>query len=432
MLPTRFQTATRRPISRVPSSHLDLVGAEPGRRASIGHPADRVPLDRETERFEGVEVGRTPAGSARGRRAARTRRRRPSGGRAGRCSSRDRPLEVEADVQRRGRVGQGPHADPVDARPGQRPDRRQVHPARRFEQDARRPGVAAADGLGQRLGPEVVDQDDVGPALQGPVELVQGVDLDLDELGPRRGLRRGPPRTARPIGSPPASSQARWLSLIRTASYRPIRWFVPPPHRTAYFLQGPPARGRLPGVEDHGPGPRDLGDEPRGQGGDAAEPLEEVEGGPLQAEERPHRARDAGDLRAGFEPIAIGGIGASRNFEPESLGRHPEHRQARQDPRRSGHEPGRPPGVLGDRRTAGQVALGAEVFGEGQGDQVRALSVALGRVVAEEGSDPSRARGSLRAWAWPGRAWRRGPWPWPGRWCPGRWRGAGPCRPCRP
>jgi hypothetical protein len=28
---------------------------------------------------------------------------------------------------------------------------------------------------------------------------------------------------------------ATWLSLIRTASPRPSRWFIPPPHRTAYF-----------------------------------------------------------------------------------------------------------------------------------------------------------------------------------------------------
>ncbi len=40
---------------------------------------------------------------------------------------------------------------------------------------------------------------------------------------------------ALPIGSPSWSSQARWLSLMSTASKRPIRWFSPPPQRTAYF-----------------------------------------------------------------------------------------------------------------------------------------------------------------------------------------------------
>ena len=33
--------------------------------------------------------------------------------------------------------------------------------------------------------------------------------------------------------TPPAA--AMWFSLISTASYRPIRWLVPPPTRTAYF-----------------------------------------------------------------------------------------------------------------------------------------------------------------------------------------------------
>src|SRR6266542_4067068 len=40
---------------------------------------------------------------------------------------------------------------------------------------------------------------------------------------------------------PPA--RRMWLSLIRTASYSPRRWFVPPPQRTAYF-----SRLRRPGV----------------------------------------------------------------------------------------------------------------------------------------------------------------------------------------
>ena len=55
----------------------------------------------------------------------------------------------------------------------------------------------------------------------------------LDGLGGRRaaGLRRA------------LQQNARWLSLMSTASNRPLRWFQPPPQRTAYF-----SRRRQPGV----------------------------------------------------------------------------------------------------------------------------------------------------------------------------------------
>ena len=44
------------------------------------------------------------------------------------------------------------------------------------------------------------------------------------------------------LGSPPRQS-LRWLSFIRTLSYIPMRWFDPPPQRTAYF-----SNTRRPGV----------------------------------------------------------------------------------------------------------------------------------------------------------------------------------------
>ena len=77
--------------------------------------------------------------------------------------------------------------------------------------------IAAANSLGQVLRSEVVDQDDVGSAPEGAVELFERIDLDLDDRSaaacwpapmqlPRRSCQRAPAapraRAARRDGCP--------------------------------------------------------------------------------------------------------------------------------------------------------------------------------------------------------------------------------------
>ena len=83
-----------------------------------------------------------------------------------RLCCRSAPIEVERQVQGRGRVGQCTDADAIDACLGQGPNRGQIHAAGGFELDVGRPVVTAAHGLGDELRTEVVDQDDVGPACR--------------------------------------------------------------------------------------------------------------------------------------------------------------------------------------------------------------------------------------------------------------------------
>ena len=65
------------------------------------------------------------------------------------------------------------------------------------------------------------------------------------------------------------------------------------------FLQGPPARGGLAGVHQGRGGAGDQAHHLAGEGGDAREALEEIEGGALAGEDGGHRAGEAGQDRPG-------------------------------------------------------------------------------------------------------------------------------------
>ena len=134
---------------------------------------------------------------------------------------------------------------------------------------------------------------------------------------PRRpsppGLARAA-ATAAPIGSArPRRSQARWLSLIRTASWRPEPMVPAAAAPDRVLLQGPPAGRGLAGVEIPAGVPCDRRDEPRRERRDPAEPLEEIQRGPLQCQDRPHRA---GKLRD-HSPSPAGRPSAARGVQPE-------------------------------------------------------------------------------------------------------------------
>ena len=168
-----------------------------------------------------------------------------------------------------------------------------------------RPAADHRDRAAQVVERHVVEQHGVDAGAQRLVELGQRVDLDLDldEMADMRRARAGSPRA-----TPPAT--ATWLSLISTASSRPKRWLAPPPARTAYF-----SSERRPGVVLRVQTMRafvcrDRRDEPRGRGGDAAEPAQEIE---RHALGRQHAARgpvDRSRRRAGRDARAVGQIAA--------------------------------------------------------------------------------------------------------------------------
>ena len=136
---------------------------------------------------------------------------------------------------------QGADADAIHAGLGDRPKRRQRHAAGRLQQDARRRCVPPPHRLAQ----------------QNPASCCPAIRCPAGPPAPRRTPPDRPlrfpagsairmaraRRTASATAAGPPPTAARWLSLMRTPSPRPMRWLWPPPRRTAYF-----SSRRQPGV----------------------------------------------------------------------------------------------------------------------------------------------------------------------------------------
>ena len=162
---------------------------------------------------------------------------------------------------------------------------------------------------------------------------------------PDGGERRGRPTPA----------AATWLSLISTASPRPMRWLTPPPQRTAYFSSSAQARASSCGCRGCGAGvPATASTQRRGGRRDAGEVAQQVQRGPLGGEQ-------AADRRADGER----GVARGRARSPSARGaraRRPSRAAARRraPPRRPG-SPASTPGARGGERrdrhaSAGTVA----------------------------------------------------------------------------
>jgi hypothetical protein len=119
-----------------------------------------------------------------------------------------------------------------------------------------------------------------------------------------------------------------WLSLIRIASKRPVRWLVAPPARTAYFSSARsvgvvlrvsriPSAGRL--------------DEASCAGGDARQPLQEIERRPLADEQRAREADDVGHVLADAAIVAV--RAADRDREAGARLQPPKHLERDVHPR---------------------------------------------------------------------------------------------------
>ena len=100
---------------------------------------------------------------------------------------------------------------------------------------------------------------------------------------------------ARRVASQRLPQPSAWLSFTRNASERPIRWFVPPPQRTAYFSKSAQAGRRLARVEEVRGRPRERVDVGPRRRRDAGQPLDEVQRGPLGREDRDGRPLDPGE-----------------------------------------------------------------------------------------------------------------------------------------
>ena len=180
-----------------------------------------------------------------------------------------------------------------------------------------------------------------------------------------RARARGPGRTASP--TPPAI--AAWFSLIRIASYRPARWFVPPPAATAAFSSVRRPGRRLARVEDPCAGAVDRLDAAGRHRRHAGQPLQEVQRGALGGQDRARRPleRAAPARRSRHAPRSTSRSQRDvRVQRPERLlgELEPEHharrllRDQRLRPRRRGN---------GRRR--GHVAV-ADILGQRAGDDI--------------------------------------------------------------
>src|SRR5699024_1678621 len=101
--------------------------------------------------------------------------------------------QVEAEVHGADTVGQSPRGDDVDTGGGDLADRGQGDIAAGLDESASGDELDALAQLGRG---EVVEHDDVGPALEHGRDLVEPVDLDLDRRRVRQPGPRGTDRLA--------------------------------------------------------------------------------------------------------------------------------------------------------------------------------------------------------------------------------------------
>ena len=148
-----------------------------------------------------------------------------------------------------------------------------------------------------------------------------------------------------------------------------MRWFVPPPLRTAYFAKPHSGHG-LPRVADDEPSARGV-DARAGARRDAAEVLDQVERQSFAREQRARRALERRQRLAGHGAVTV--LRAQRDDDvAELLEDQLEEREAADDERFLGREAAARAGGRGDERLGGAVAV-AEVLLEGEleegGDQ---------------------------------------------------------------
>jgi hypothetical protein len=133
------------------------------------------------------------------------------------------------------------------------------------------------------------------------------------------------------------------------------------------FFEQAKAGGGFAGIEDADAGAFDSADVARGQGGDAGEPLEEVEGDAFAGEERARRTFDVGDGRPGGEMVAVVGAEFEEADTAAEVIDDGQDDGAGENEILAGEEGAGGLRVSRDAGVGGDIA-GADVFVEGAGD----------------------------------------------------------------
>jgi hypothetical protein len=267
-------------------------------------------------------------------------------------------VKIQPDVGGGGRLG-----DPADRDVG---DSGLRLGSDRFEGDsaARLGGDPPGDPrhrLAQRRHVHIVEQEVGSPGRQRRLDLVDPVDLDDDSPNPRR---RG---SAHRFGHPAGDGDVIVLDHRRIPKAHAV--VAGAAHPGGVFLERAQAGEGLAGVEKHRAGARDRLDIAPGEGGDAGEVLDDVEGGALGGEQRPGAPAKAKEIGARFDRIAV----ANERFDlhpgieraEEGLG----DRQAGGDDRLAAVHHPREARVGRDHRLRRDVAGLPQVLGQSLADE---------------------------------------------------------------
>ncbi len=193
-------------------------------------------------------------------------------GRLSRLTQRD---ELEADVGRRGRVGECSYADDVDTKAAKPRDSCDADVAGDFDEG---PSIGERDRFFDGGVVEVVEHDDVGSGLERFGELFEGLDFDFDAASVRCP-RLGPLHR---LAEPSAGGDVVVFDHHRRAEIEAV--VVASAMTHGFFLQSAEPGSCLSGVGDASR-PGGGGDKPAGERCRSAQALQEVERRPFRHEQ---------------------------------------------------------------------------------------------------------------------------------------------------
>src|SRR6478609_4406392 len=266
--------------------------------------------------------------------------------------------DVERDVERDGAVRDRTDRDVLRTGVRVGADRLEGDPARDLE---RHVTVDLGHGLAHQFGIHVVEEDQIGTGRDGLVHLRERVALDLDRAA-------GPARLRARDGR--AQVEIREVVVLDEHGVAQALAVVEPATRAHRgLLDRPQSRQRLAGVAHLRPAGGGL-HVLVGRRGDARCVLQQVERGPLGAEDRAQVARDRRQPLVRLHGLAVARVPHQRDGRVdlhEHLGRGCD---AREHAVAAGHDVGGAGRVLGDRRDRGEVAEAPEVLRQRPRDQV--------------------------------------------------------------
>lgn len=264
-------------------------------------------------------------------------------------------------------MGEGADGDEIDPGFGDPGDGLEIDPAARLEEGSGTKPVPQGDGTPELLVRHVVEEDHVDAVEpEEDLDLVEpvGFELDLDagmfaaDLGNAAGEVHGVG-----IGD-------EVIVLHHDGIVEPDAVIRAAPVGDGRLLQFAPAGGGFAGVEETGPGVGDGGGVGAGDGGDAAEPLQEVQDGSFGLEDEPGGTLDRRDEVTLFRRGSVrDDRGEDEGAVPDGLADEPGDGGSGNDAGFPGHDP--PPGAVPDidEMTAREIPGPVEVLLEGEFDK---------------------------------------------------------------